>query len=88
MGGAQEVFFILFSGSDFVVSYNQSTGQARLEVLGVRERHCGQFQCVASNDAGSAACSCQLTIATSSVSSSSASTEANKGADNENCSYS
>jgi hypothetical protein len=37
-------------------------GVARLEILGVKEKHQGQYECVLKNDAGDAYCSCRLTV--------------------------
>ncbi|KAK7506116.1 hypothetical protein BaRGS_00002838, partial [Batillaria attramentaria] len=45
---------------DFVQSH--SNGVARLEIMGVKEKHGGQYECVAKNEAGDAVCSCKVTV--------------------------
>ena len=45
---------------DFLQSLNR--GLARLEIFGVKEKHGGQYECVAKNDAGDAVCSCRLNV--------------------------
>ena len=45
---------------DFLQSLTR--GLARLEIFGVKDKHGGQYECVAKNDAGDAVCSCYLTV--------------------------